>query len=64
MLLRLYEGDLWNFESGGCEDGSGRGEVEEQGEEGHGWSNTTYPLMMMKGRLCQEWEAHFDLRRG
>jgi len=38
---------LWNFNNGGCKDGSGPGEVEEQGAEGHSWLNTTYPLMMM-----------------
>jgi len=52
-LLRLYEGDLWNFNNWGCEDGSGPGELEEQGAEGHGWSNTTYPLMMMMKHLSR-----------
>ena len=25
--------------------------MEEQGAEGHGWLNTTYPLMMMYGQV-------------
>ena len=36
-----------DLDNRGCEDGLGPGEVEEQGTEGHSWSNTTYPLMMM-----------------
>ncbi len=53
-VVRLTEGADWSYDGGGWASGTGPGEVERHGAEGHGWSTLTHPLMMMMIVIVQQ----------
>ena len=53
-VVRLTEGADWSYDGGGWANGTGPGEVERHGAEGHGWSKSTHLLMMMMIVIVQQ----------
>ncbi len=52
--VRLTEGADWSYDGGGLASGTGPGEVERHGAEGHGWLKSTHPSMMMMIVIVQQ----------
>ena len=53
-VVRLTEGADWCYDGGAWASGTGPGEVERHGAEGHGLSKSTHPSMMMMKVIVQQ----------